>query len=317
MKKPWKYVDNQFTVSTKKSFKKALKLSIFHDAALLAQQGAHPALAPLYTRYHTLHLAYALAYTAWRSAGGAQEGETLNLKQLLETSYTNVDGWDAQIQVVHPKSSARYRAIFPDGRKPFSVGGIDQRIDAYSTLASNIGNEVALAAVKQLVDDVYSALDTARVQQAGAKTGRRANSTQLDRARIDIMDMQYRDMAVVLDAFYDEREGMCNRLFDLETLRNPEQQTFTVTLSPDETHNVATRTLLSDDVLRAKLNGPGTVTIFLATTAGGTDSHGVNLTTDEVKTFEASAFGVTDYGTHRHLTAVNASGAVTKLTLTV
>lgn len=317
MDKPWKYVDNQFLVSTRTSYRKALKLSNWHDSNLNTLQATEPALVPLYNRYHPLHTAYVAAYSLWGSAKGTQEGQTQNVKELLKQALLDLDVWDVQIQVVHAKGTVRYKELFPDGRLPFNQGTLETRINAFDALSDAIGAEVALAAVKVLVDATYTALDTARDTQSGAKGGRKVKSGAVEAARVAIMDMQYRDMAVVLDAFYTDRETMCKALFDLETLRNPEQTTFTANLAAAEVRTMATRTLLPDDMIRAKVTGPGPLKLYLATTEGGNDSTAIDLATDEEKTFPASDFGITDYSTHRHLTAHNGSGAATRLTVTL
>jgi hypothetical protein len=317
MEQPWKYIGNQFDSETETSYKKAVKLSHFHDARLLSAQTTYPLLAPLYTRYHPLHLALMNGYSAWRTAGGTQEEETLTVRQLMDQAMLDLDGWDVQVQVVYPKTTARYRGIFPNGRKPFRQGGLELRIDAFQDLSNAIGTDVALAAVKTAVDSTHSALVAARTAQEGAKGGKLVNSGAVEAARLAAMNMQYRNMGVVIDAYFDDREMLCNAIFDLETLRNPEQQTFTMSLDVAERHDVATRTLLADDELRAKLTGPGRVHIFLASTPGGVDSTPVVVNTDADLRFAAAAFGITDYTTHRHITVVNESGATTRLSLTV
>ena len=82
MANSWKYLENQFNVSTKNNFKKAVKISIYHDAQLNTQKVIKPALVPIYNRYHPLHETLNTAYDQWKSAGGSQEGQTLNMTQL-------------------------------------------------------------------------------------------------------------------------------------------------------------------------------------------------------------------------------------------
>ena len=74
----WKYIDNQFLIATRNNFLKALKISNYHDAALLMAQANEPLFIPIYTRYHPLHMQFVQKYNDWKSGGGSQEGETLN-----------------------------------------------------------------------------------------------------------------------------------------------------------------------------------------------------------------------------------------------
>ena len=308
----WKYLDNQFEVTTKKSYKKALKLSNFHDAALQTQVITTPGLQPLLDRYHPIHLDYVDQYTKWRSAGGKQEGQTLNLEQQLAIALGQIDVWEPQILVLYPRNTPRFKEIFPDGRKPFRQSGLDDRINAFKTLSDNIGGDAALAAVKAQVDATYATLDNARDTQEGAKTTKKGGSQQVDIARLAAMNMQYRNMAFVLDNFFDNREDMCNKIFDLQTLRESDQSIFTGTLEAQEVEQVLVHTFLSDDELRLKIDTNGPVSFYLASTPGGTDSNPITLSTAAEITSSIAAFGLKDMAGHRYLTAVNNTQVITK-----
>ncbi len=307
----WKYLDNQFAVATRNNYKKALKLSNYHDAALQLAAATDPVFVPIRDRYHPLHLIYVNKYTTWKSAGGVQEGGTLNLEQLLTTAVQKISDWDVTIQVVYKKTTPRYKTIFPNGRKPFNKGGLDSRINAFNELSANIGADAALAAVKTEVDATYTLLDNARDQQEGAKGDIKVSSGGVNTARLDIMNMQYRNMAFVLDNFFANRQTICEALFDLPTLRENEQRTFTGTLSIAENEAVLVHTFMADDEIRLKLNGDGPVSFYLGSTAGATDSTAIIRTTNQDLKALAADFGITDYHLHRYLTAVNNSGVET------
>src|SRR5437868_5827851 len=101
MKKLWKYLENQFLVATRKNYKKAVKLSNYHDADLNAKKATEPLLVPVYNRYHPLHLALVSEYNGWKSAEGSQGGKTEALNQLLNDTYNdNMNSWDVAVQTV-------------------------------------------------------------------------------------------------------------------------------------------------------------------------------------------------------------------------
>ncbi len=310
MEKLWKYIENQFVTATRNSFKKALKLSNYHDAALLKAKNSDPVFVPLYDRYHPLHLKYVSSFSAWQSAGGGREGETLNVKQLLDAALLKLDDWDVDIQVVYKKTTPRYKAIFNNGRKPFNEGGLDSRINAFNTLSVNIGIDPALAAVKALIDTTYTALDNARDEQEGAKGDTVVSSGKVNTDRIAIMNMQYRNLGWVMDNMFDNLETIAAALFDQETLRTKQQKEFNGTLAPLENKAVCTRTLLADDGLHLKVDGDGAVAFYLGTQVNATDSTAVIIAANDDQKIVAAAFGITDYGTHRFLTAVNQSNLV-------
>ncbi len=83
MNTTWKYLVIQFLSVTNGNYKKAVKLSNYHDAALRAKAAQDPLLIPIYNRYHVLHLLLIKEYNLWKSAGGIQEGQTLNVEQML------------------------------------------------------------------------------------------------------------------------------------------------------------------------------------------------------------------------------------------
>lgn len=313
----WRYLFNQFNTATAVSFKKALTLSTYHDASLQALAATNAAFEPIYERYHPLHLVLETQYSAWRSAGGAQQGQTLGLEQQFNGVYGQLDDWDIAIQVVYRKTTPRYKAIFPNGRKPFRQGSMDQRINAFNTLSVNIGDDAALATIKAQADAAYATLNELRDSQQMAKSNLKGGSSELDEARIAAMDMQYRNLGFVMDNFYDDRETLCNRLFDLQTLREGEQSSFTATLDPEETEAVLVHHFLSSDQFRCRIDTDGPVSLYLASSAGATDSAAATLSSPAEALVPLSAFGPVDLNVHRYLTAVNNGAVITKLRVTL
>ena len=64
----WQYLVNQFLVATRRNYKKALKLSNYHDAYLkkmMTDNPGDPDWATLYNRYHPFHVTYTGIYTEW------------------------------------------------------------------------------------------------------------------------------------------------------------------------------------------------------------------------------------------------------------
>lgn len=309
----WKYIINQFAVVTTKNFKKAIILSTYHDAALQARSIVEPDFEPIYDRYHPLHLELESQYSTWRSAGGAQQGQTLGLDQQLDIALDQLDDWDIAIQAVYRKNTPRYKAIFPDGRKPFRRGAIDQRINAFNTLSINIGSDGDLAAIKAQVDAAYSTLNALRDGQQAAKSNVKGGSSEMEAACIAAMNMQYRNLGFVMDNFFEDRETECNMLFDLSTLRESEQSSFTATLDPEETEAILVHHFLTSDQLRCRIDTDGPISLYLASSSGATDSTAAILSSPAEVLVPLSAFGPVDLNVHRYLTAVSSATAITKL----
>lgn len=312
MPSTWKYLTNQFLSSTENSYNKAVKLSMYHDAALNIAKVTHPELVAIYNRYHTLHLALIAAFNSWKALGGSQEGQTLNVTQQLILAYAKLNGWDATVQGTYAKGTPEYMAIFPDGRYPFNSGSIDDRILAYKVLAESLNNYAALAAVETLVNTTYTTLDNARNAQSGSISTVGAESGTVEAARIAAMTMQYRNVGFCMDTFYNLPDLIAS-LFDLQLLREHDQTEFTGTLDPMENEAVLVHTFLSFDQMRVKSNGNAAYNLYLASFPGGTNSTPIAVLAHDDKTITVSDFNAADLATHRYLTAVSqTAGEVTQ-----
>jgi hypothetical protein len=316
----WKYLSIQFEVETRDSFKKALKLSNYH-MSVLQKVAAEDPLTPLWlvlmTRYQPLHNAIVQRYNAWKNARGAQQGETLNVDQLLALMTANLNIWDPQIQVVFNRTSPQYKAMFPQGRTPFQQGPKDLRIEAVGALADALQPFPALSAVQSLVVTYYSQLDTARDTQGGAKGYTGVMSNTMENARVNAMIMQYRDLALLMDHFWDNLT-MVENFFDLATLRESAQTEYTATLEAGESHALLTHTFMADEELTVKLyEAGGPLAIYLASFEGGTDSTPVIVPPHGNVTFMAEDFGITDYGLHRHITVINQGAALVRIQVNI
>ena len=196
-------------------------------------------------------------------------------------------------------------AIFPDGLTNFNRGGIDEKIAAFDVLSKNMDDEPALASIKALADSTYASLLLVRGTQSNAKTTISDNSTLLETARIAAMTMQYRNMAFIVDNFYDTRENMCNLVFDLVTMRENPQTIFTGKVLANEISNILAHTFLPADEIAVKIIGAGSYKLHLSSSATGSDSREVLVTQNIKQKITISSFGITNYAQHRFLNIEN------------
>lgn len=316
----WHYLVNQFLNATVDNYKKALKLSNYHDAYLkkmMDDNPMQPDWATLYNRYHPFHLAFVDEYTKWKSAGGSQKGQTLNLDQLLNLLITKVNRWDAQVQLTSgfEKGTPNFLAIFPQGHKPFITGAKTTRVSTVKELGENMQPfalaNPAIATVKAEVDAFYTILDDARDTQESAKGGTKQKSAEVENKRVVVMIEQYRDLGFLINKGA-EVPSFIAPFFELNVLRGHNQVLFTGTLDAGENEPVLVHTFVTDDEITLEITSAAPLPVdaqvqfYLATTAGGTDSTAVTVTANETKiTIQAVAFSITEYGTHRYLTAIN------------
>ena len=313
----WHYLINQMLNCTKTSFKKALKLSRYHDAKLLRAKNDNPTdtdYATVYNRYHIFHLALEAAYSDWKSKGGAQEAGTLNIKQLMKLMPAKIDRWWGSIINLYPADTVRFKALFPDLRSPFNSGTRSSRIAAVLTLSDNIGADVVLSAVKTETDTFWGQLNTANTGQTGDKGAVTAASILLEAARVAAMTGQYQNVGFFINKMPDASDAIAN-LFDVETITNPDQVIWKGHLDLNELHQVFIHTFMAGDMIRLKCLGitsTDKITFYLASTPGGTDSTPITVLLNHQQTIDVTAFGVTDYNANRYLTVVNQSTGETR-----
>lgn len=305
----WHYLINQFLTATRNNFKKAVKLSRYHDFKLQGAMAANPLdpdFALLYNRYHPFHLALEAAYSAWVSSGGAHKGETITFDQLIGLMIGKVKKWDVAVQITYDDTTGRYASIFPQGHKPYYSSDIDMKIAAIRTLSTNIGSDPALGGVKAQVDAYYTQLTGTRGTQEIALGATPIQSRALDDARIDAMNGQYQNLGFLMNKVPDDPTRF-KVIFDVETLTHPDQSIWKLHLDALENHPTLIHTFDPTDQLRLKSTGHGGVTAYLASTPGGTDSTPVAVTALHELIFHASDFAVADYSVNRYLTVVNNS----------
>lgn len=316
MKKIWQYILNPFFNSTKNSFRKAMIMSTYHDAALKQKTLDFPLDTDwtlLYDRYHPLHLAFKAAYNAWISSGGTLRAFTLTLKQLFKMIPGKLDLWISMTIPSYPKGSPMYDSMFKN-RKPYTKGKTDPKIQALDSLSTTIGGNVPLHPVQVLVDATYTEMNDARNAQTGGKSTQGTVSELVESTMDACNVMAYGDLGFLMNKNRENPE-LTAPLFDLETLRSSVQTFFTRKMKANMISPIVERTLMSTDKMRFKLHGVGVptdkVTMYLASTPNGIDSTPVVGMLNIDKVIEASAFGVADYSVNKYLVAVTTSNSAT------
>lgn len=317
MEKKFKYVENQFLSATRGNYKKAMSLSTWHVAQLEAKSTADATWTPRLTLYQPLHNTLLNEYTTWKAAGGKQEGDTLNVNQLLQDAKPVIREWVRQITGFYKEGSSRYKEMFPNGMSNLNDGSIDSRINAFKTLGEAMGADTNLTTIKTEVQATYANLNTARVQQTQSKGGTTSGSSAVEQASIAAMNMQYRNVGWIMDNFYATRSAICKTVFDLELLRSKNQRKFTGTLEPDETEAVLLHTFVNTDTIKAKNVGLSAYKLFLSDIPNGTPGTGIEIPSNQTIELTISQFNAPDLATYRYITAVNTGTEEIKYTIEI
>jgi hypothetical protein len=316
MEEPWHYLIDQFVSSTVDNYKKTLKLSNYHHAFLNTMQIQYPSDPDwpfLYNRYDPFHQNFESAFSMWKGAGGTQKGQTANVSQLLKLLVGRAASWDIQVQntPTFEKGSFNYITLFPNGRSSFNTGSKLDRIKAVEVLGNKLVNIPQFVTLGGIVQSFHTQLNTANDTQEGSKGLTRSLSNEVEIRRIETMTEQYRNLGFLINKSAEHPERIAP-FFDLNVLRESNQVLFTGTLDPQETEPVLIHTFLADDELVLSIKGDpaipaGTmVQFYLVPVAGGVNGTPVSVEANGAPlTITAADFGVTNYGTHRFLTAVN------------
>jgi hypothetical protein len=161
------------------------------------------------------------------------------------------------------------------------------------------------------INAYHTQLNAANDTQESSKGLTKAMSTEVEIRRVETMTEQYRNLGFLINKSAEHPERIAP-FFDLNVLRESNQVLFTGTLDPQETEAVLIHTFLADDELVLSIKGDpaipaGTmVQFYLVPVAGGVNGTPVSVEANGAPlTITAADFGVTNYGTHRFLTAVN------------
>jgi len=267
LKLPWIYFQNPFFNCTKKSFKKAVKISTYTDAQLLAK-GSDPFYEPLYLAYHQLHLAFLAAYNTWKAQGGTQKGMTLTVTQLLaQLSPFKIGNWDRAVQGLYAKGTAVYLSIFPNGHKMFQSGTKLSRINAVSQLVTALTGKASLATTLTDVTTFNNSLIAANTTQSGSKGTTFALSDAVETARVNACSMMFCILGQCI-AKFPQDPTVCEVIFDLETVRSKQQTEFVSTIKAASFKNIAERTFLLTDIIDVDSDGVAELGYYLAEKKG-------------------------------------------------
>lgn len=277
MIRPWVYLENVMLNATDNSYLMAVRISKHHFSALTNNAPADPVAAACLLTYAPLHAAVEDHYNALTAQDGLQKGETLNLRQLIRLEgTTKIEFWDANIRVVHPPGTARYMALFPQGRKPFQGGTQTERIAAVNALSSAIGAEPALAAVKGDVDTFFTLINNANTAQKGSITQTGTLSDDMETARVNMCIGQYSDLGAFIKAHAADT-SVVNQYFDLEALRNGQQVFFTGQALTNKYKKIVKHTFGAGDHLKIENTGVTDLKFYLSDRKEGLPGVGALL----------------------------------------
>jgi len=259
----WSYALNPFLLVTDSSYFNAMELGMHHDNALQSAP-ADTVIAALYKTYHPIYLTFRSSYNDWIAQGGSQQGETLNLSQLIRLlTNTKIQQWDVKIQTIYPINTPQYKKIMTHRRKPFQTGTQTEKLEAVQALSKNIGADAALASVKTEVDAFLVQYEAALTKQQGSKTTTKTLSDKLEPARINLCNALYANLGALMQK-YSTTPTMIESYFDQKILRRSKQVFFKGQVKASSLVTVVKHTFVDSDEVYLNNTGTTTLQVYLA-----------------------------------------------------
>lgn len=305
MRRPFIFFSNTFDSATRTSYARMLSISTYTYNALNGPNG----IPSLFTQYKTVHEAYVLCYNKWKAQRGMQKGKTASLTDLFKTLVANVGDWDLAVQHVYSRNSPEYIALFPNGRKAFTSGTQDERINAIAQFSIAIGTDPLLTSIKANVDADYAALLTQNSVQKAEKVLTDTKSQELEGARMAACEELYSILGALM-GIYKKAPLEIEKFFRMDLLRRMPQTEFTGRVPALTTKEIAKRTFKPETMLGMDNIGLIEWDAFLAATPGGPVP--VGTTPVKVGAGESRHISISELGdiNNKYLTIRNASELV-------
>jgi len=261
--RPWIFVQNPILNATDGSYRLADRISTYHIGALQHHAGV-AFFDALIATYAPLHESFITAFNEWKTQGGLQKGETLNIAQLMKLlSGTKARQWDVAVQNVYPQGTSDYVKLFPNFRTPFQQGTQTDREAAVAALNQAIGSDAALATVKTDVLAFYLQLKAALSVQKGSISGTKGDSAAVEAARVAMCTGQYANLGALIQHFAATPDNI-NQYFDLQGIRNGQQVLFTGDTNPQQAETIMQHTFGTNDMLLLQNEGSTELRFYLA-----------------------------------------------------
>jgi hypothetical protein len=267
-KRLYHFLINSFLVITIANYKLAFKIGTYTDNALNNAK-ADPAILLLYNFFHPLFLNFMAAYNASKLQKNQAIGGTLTLTQLFDGLTDKLNIWDSQILVFYTKkSNPGFKALFPQGHKPFQQGSQETKIEAIKNLSDGMNGIAGLASVKSDVDAYYALFIAAFNTHQGQDSSIGTASDLVETQRVNMCNGLQWVLGGLTQKYYTNLSQIAN-FIDIASMQNGEQNKWVKKLLKGlKLLNIFERTLDPTDKLRIKNNKLGPLQFFCAKNAG-------------------------------------------------
>ena len=256
------FLVNSFLVVTNHNYKLAFKIGTYTDNALNNAK-ADPAILVLYNFFHPLFVNFTAAYNAWKLQKNQGVGGTLTLTQLFDGLTDKLNIWESQILVFYTKkTNPGFKALFPQGHKPFQNGTQETKIEAVKNLSDGMIGIAGLASVKSDVDAYYALFMAAFNTHQGQDSGIGTASDLVETQRVNLCNGLQWVLGGLTQKYYTNLLQIAN-FIDIQSMQSGEQTEWVKKKLKALSHfNIFERTLLPTDQIRIKVTGPDALQFY-------------------------------------------------------
>lgn len=253
----WRLLINVFLAATIR-YVRASKIFAYTANALANAAATDSRFRALSDFFAPLNDDFQLKYNNWVGAGGTQEASTLARDQAIGNMTHDLEVWESMIVSTYLPSSPGFKNLFPDGHRPFSKSvPHNELVSALRQLSDKLASAPkSLAPVKELVDAKLAAVSGATAVQQGSKEDVGSKRGLMEAARIEAADGLQYVYGGLIQIYYKDMMQIA-RFYDVATIRDIQQSTYTGTVAAGGHHFIVKRTMEGEDDIR--LHNTGTV----------------------------------------------------------
>ena len=232
---------NVFEIGTRNNYNIASEFGKHHVDSLFLDSGSSAIALTCYDNVKTKFDIFEANHNIQLSQTGNQGGNVQSFKVMLNNMPINVDDWMSKAKIVYPVNSARFRAMFPNGKKSLNSGKQKNRVNAVLALITTIGADASLATLKVTIQTFYTALLLAFNTKDSAKLVTKTDSSALEVSRID-MCVEIEGNFGLLKNANKANPSLSAKYFNVALFNNSLQTSFDKEVKPLLTKNVWERT---------------------------------------------------------------------------
>jgi len=210
------YLTNYFLNYTEDSRKKMIDVVSYFMSAI-SEGLPDIILQKIFDRTDPLFALYQTKFNSWKIAKENYQGATLLLTQGFSDVRLKIEKIESNVIGEYSSKSDEYNSIFREGMDVFYSDTYYQRVQHIGFLRDRLDLYVPMASAKAIAADLNTKmLDLRDDQQKKSKTLRNA-SDDLEACRVDLADMMYGNVGLLMDKFNKFREKI-RGFFDLDLL---------------------------------------------------------------------------------------------------